>query len=257
MTDKNPGAIPVTEVPELEPFRPPTPPPQPTHPGSRISSVRLEAEIFHDTDSENPNERDEPMLRLVSFSDRHLAAEPIDDVLGCLYDHNGEYTPCGWPEWSHNPEHRTYDPELLDHKYEGRDDVAFTLSYYEHGPGSSVWMVGRSTVSDYGGFDTVQHAGALIVESPDEWAELDEDQQRKYAEVFVSEYTDWINGNVWGYVLTRVTEYEGECPTCDREYEPDREEVDACWGFIGRDGLEEEIKMAADGEKYKLVGAYE
>ena len=64
-----------------------------------------------------------------------------------------------------------------------------------------------------------------------EWgngAETDEELFKR-AQGIASEYSDWANGECFGYILK----------------DEDGDEVDACWGFIGRDAVEAEAKAAA------------
>lgn len=52
---------------------------------------------------------------------------------------------------------------------------------------------------------------------------------KKDAEVVISEFNKWLAGDCWGYVIER-----------------DGEELDSCWGFIGRDYAESQAKDALD-----------
>ena len=47
----------------------------------------------------------------------------------------------------------------------------------------------------------------------------------------IDEYSKWANGECYGYTITR-----------------DGEEIDACWGFIGHDAVEEAANEAADAQ---------
>jgi hypothetical protein len=42
-------------------------------------------------------------------------------------------------------------------------------------------------------------------------------QRFKNAQAIAEEYTDWANGNIWGYVI----------------YSDEDDHLDSCWGFIG------------------------
>lgn len=60
------------------------------------------------------------------------------------------------------------------------------------------------------------------------------------AEAFCKEYTDWANGNVWGFMVET----------------PDGEVADSCWGFIGSDSepyLIDEATAAATHINDKLL----
>lgn len=45
----------------------------------------------------------------------------------------------------------------------------------------------------------------------------------------VNTYNQWVNGEVYGYVITK-----------------DGEEVDSCWGYYGYDHCEDEAKYSVD-----------
>lgn len=60
-------------------------------------------------------------------------------------------------------------------------------------------------------------------------APTDDEQIAKGIKAEIDEYSDWANGNVYGYTV--------EC---------DGEEVDACWGFIGDEGEKYAIEQAKD-----------
>jgi hypothetical protein len=57
----------------------------------------------------------------------------------------------------------------------------------------------------------------------------------------VKTYDDYLNGNVFGFVLEN----------------PEGREIDSCWGFIGTDGLEELILAHIGSEYKKLVDSLE
>ena len=44
----------------------------------------------------------------------------------------------------------------------------------------------------------------------------------------VEEYSKWANGECYGYVVTHKIE------TCDKCHDTEWEDVDSCWGFVGR-----------------------
>ena len=114
--------------------------------------------------------------KVVSFSNRHTAYQHPDSI----------------------------DPE----------DTLATLSYYEHG--LCKWMVGSSTVSDYGHFDTVDVAGAIVwgddvSESDREWYNgLDPDEQRTILDLIAATYTEWANGDCYMFRIERLD----DCMEC-------------------------------------------
>jgi len=118
-------------------------------------------------------------------------------------------------------------------------DVLAVLSYYEHG--LCKWMVGPSTVPDYGSFDTANVAGVLVYNGDDEerptWDDFTDERRARIMDTIVQDYTEWCNGNVYAYQLE---EYP-KCPTCHQDVTEDGEYVEGCAGFIGRDALLEGI----------------
>lgn len=59
----------------------------------------------------------------------------------------------------------------------------------------------------------------------------------KVAEAELDTYTDWCNGEVFGYILRNA---EGE-------------EVDSCWGFIGDNDLSERVLDYVDTDDYNFL----
>lgn len=53
----------------------------------------------------------------------------------------------------------------------------------------------------------------------------------------VAEYSSWLNGDCYGYIIEDM----------------DGEEVDACWGFIGRENAEEQAACAATREEARII----
>jgi hypothetical protein len=87
-------------------------------------------------------------------------------------------------------------------------------------------MVGPSSVSDYGGFDTVNVAGVLVLNDVEDserawWEGQTEDSRVEAMRLTVECYTHWSNGECYWYDLTTV----------------DGEPVDSCGGYIGFDHL--------------------
>lgn len=64
-----------------------------------------------------------------------------------------------------------------------------------------------------------------------DWGEGSEsdDKMFEYAQNVASEYSDWANGQCFGYVIKNE----------------DGEELDSCWGFIGRDAVDAEARSSA------------
>lgn len=122
-------------------------------------------------------------------------------------------------------------------------DVLAVLSYYEHG--LCKWMVGPSTVSDYGGFDTANVAGVIVWNGENNerewWDGLGDERRKEILDGLAEEYTDWCNGNCFGYQLVELE----TCETCDHVSEG--EEVDSCWGYIGSEWFSDTVSDMVHG----------
>ena len=126
---------------------------------------------------------------------------------------------------SFNSHHASFvHPDAID---EG--DILATLSYYEHG--LCRWMVGESTVPDYGGFDTVECAGVIVWNGEDgerEWWNARTDDERATSlDAIASEFTAWCNGEVFGYRLVELDTC-GECNHTDTGTE-----LNSCMALLG------------------------
>lgn len=188
--------------------------------------------VMHDDMPENPMDED-TLFILHSFSNRHINYTDPNVLLACQYE---------FPE-GHEDE-GFYCDELphddTDHEYEGPE--GFFLSYFEHG--LCKWGL-QGTMSGMPDFrwDGVEYAGFLEVKPDNEWYERETDERkRELAQSMVDVYTDFCNGNTYGYRLEKVVKEE-----CDRGYVHDEsEELDSCWGFIGEDHLLSELRMTLD-----------
>lgn len=152
--------------------------------------------IVPDEDPENPMEYME--WKLISFNTRHS-------------------------NFGDPAEHFT--PEEFKKLQE--ENLAFMLSYYEHGPGTSTWQL-RDAPHIPGSdcpWDSVQEAGILFYTGKKKDAP-EEDQRFDVAKGVVSTYTDYLCGNVYCY---DIDDSEGEM-------------VDSCCGFYGTDAAEEALK---------------
>lgn len=197
-----------------------------------MTSYRIDIDQDHDTDDPN----DYGAYRVVSFSNRDYAYRNPDqytmkvceacDGRGFVdtYDQGCE-TCDDYGEVSVHP---------ADHP-----DVLATLSHYEHG--RRLWMVGPSTVPDYGGFDTVGFAGLIVWNdegtSPATdgdrawWDTLDDDRRREVLESVAEEYTAWCNGDTYYFHITET----GDCDQCHRPLDGDI--IGGYGGIIGTDYL--------------------
>lgn len=207
---------------------------------------RYEVEILFDELCDNPT--DYGLFQIVSFNNRHMNNGNPSSWLPCQYEYEDGFVCDGWPS-----EHPTSDvTDSEPHEMVPNPLFIATLSYYEHG--LCKWMVGPSTVPDYGGFDTVGVAGVIAWkddESKQEYHEyMSEHEKLSYeryrerlmevCEAVVEEYTAWANGYCFGYKVNERNPETGEYDI----------EVDSCWGFIG-DYVYEAAKECMDAQDPK------
>lgn len=173
-------------------------------PNSDVVIVRIE----HDQDATDPMEY-EGVTKLVSFSSRHRYFEkPID-----------------YQQFDNATNRRVWDDET---KRRFANKTAFILSYFEHG--SCCWSLqGTGPQCQW---DNVQTAGLLFI--PEDVAE---ESRVKYAKGILETYTDWCNGNCYGYT------FENDIG----------DQLDSCWGFYG-DDIYRAVAEALGDREYKLRG---
>jgi hypothetical protein len=154
--------------------------------------------IFHDPDAPNPLEDWSEMGTILSLSRRHAnhISTGVDDLL------------------DNNPD-------------------AMPLSYFEHG--RCLWCVaGELPPGADCRWDSVGIAGfwlpdAVTLASARHYGGWTRRQfMRKRARQACDAYSQWCNGDVYGYEIERIT----VCGCCGEEK---AESVDSCWGFYGLD----------------------
>jgi hypothetical protein len=157
-------------------------------------------------------------------------------------------TPNPLKDWSEmgailslNRRHGNFNPAGVEAATLGNPD-AVPLSYYEHG--LCLWSVaGELPAAARCQWDSVSFAGVWL---PD--AETLESAKpyggrtrqlfmRKRARQACEAYTQWCNGDVYGFNVERVT----TCPHCGKE---SAESLDSCWGFFGMDTCLSEAQAA-------------
>jgi hypothetical protein len=157
-------------------------------------------------------------------------------------------TPNPLKDWSEmgtilslNRRHASFDPAGVDAAIESNPD-AVPLSYYEHG--HCFWSVaGELPAAARCPWDSVSFAGVWL---PD--AETLKSAKpyggrtrqlflRKRAHQACEAYTQWCNGDIYGYKVERVT-------TCAHCGEVSTESIDSCWGFYGLDTCLSEAEAA-------------
>jgi hypothetical protein len=148
-------------------------------------------------------------------------------------------TPNPLEDWSEmgtilslNRRHANCYPGSVDDLLEEHPD-AVPLSYYEHG--LCLWTVaGELPAACRCQFDSVGIAGfwlpdAETLASASNYGGFTRRMfMRKRARQACEAYTQWCNGEVYGYEVERLT----ACPHCGQER---AEPVESCWGFYGLD----------------------
>lgn len=159
--------------------------------------------LCHDEDCQNPCEDQDGMGHIRSLSDRHINSISMEEAQSLLES----------------------DPDVVP------------LSYFEHG--NSIWGVAGS-MDHYPDmrWDGVKFAGVWVPDKccRDEIALVGKNKAKRrlraieLAEQCCKEYTSWCNGDCWG-VCVDVFDLVGK-----------RLSDDACWGYIGTEWAEEELK---------------
>lgn len=150
----------------------------------------------------------------------------------------------------------SFNPSAVHDAIENNPD-AVPLSYFEHG--QCVWSVaGELPSSCRCQFDSVDMAGVWIPDS----TVLDEAKNysgrtrslfmRKRARSACETYTQWSNGEVYGYAIEKITECDCDCPNCDGIH---REDIESCWGFYGYDDVLAEARATLPDETAELITA--
>jgi len=139
---------------------------------------------------------------------------------------------CTWERSStvskHNPFVEPEDAAAFAKKHKR---VLYDLWKYEHG--NVAYRAGET--GDRPGypftcqFDSGQVGYVLVKEEAKEWAGM---ELLEFANNHLEYFSDWCNGNVYGYIIR----------------DADGEELDSCWGFIGF----ENVKDSATGQANSL-----
>jgi hypothetical protein len=128
--------------------------------------------------------------------------------------------------------HANYHPGSVDELLDENPD-AVPLSYFEHG--RCLWCVaGELPAGANCPWDSVGIAGYWLpdeqtLESARNYREMARRQfMRERAREACDVYTQWCNGNVFGFEIERLT----TCDCCQTEA---AQTVNSCWGFYGLD----------------------
>lgn len=198
--------------------------------------------IHHDQDSAGMDPFDEnnqtQLFRLHSFKDHDFHFTHPNDMV-CA--------DCRWSWIQHpDPEDRPAFAVVEDVDEDEpcnnfRYPEGFWLSHYEHG--QRHWSIQGTVNYPDMQWDGVRTAGYLeVIVSDDErewWNDYPDEDKLKAAKSMMEEYTNWLNGEVYGYVFENVREEH-----CDKGFTHtyEGEDVsDSCWGFIGWEWLQDAV----------------
>jgi hypothetical protein len=141
-----------------------------------------------------------------------------------------------------NHRHVNFDPAGVEEAIAGNPD-AVKLSYFEHG--LCLWAVaGELPAGARCPWDSVDLAGVWLPDaetlaSAKNYGGLTRRHfMRKRAREACEVYSQWCNGEVYGYEVERIT----CCQACGAQT---AEPVDNCWGFFGLDHCRSEATAAA------------
>jgi hypothetical protein len=144
-----------------------------------------------------------------------------------------------------NRRHVNFDPDGIDAAIESNTD-AVPLSFYEHG--LCLWSVaGELPVAARCPWDSVCFAGvwlpdAQTLESAKPYGGRTRQRFiRKRARQACEVYTQWCNGDIYGYEIERTQ----TCKGCGAD-KP--EPLDSCWGFYGLDTCLSEAHAAVQAQ---------
>jgi len=156
------------------------------------------------------------------FLDECGAEDPLEysgDCLRFLTRQNGRYSSWG---------HEQHDMDTLNEKHDeatGRGALVLPVFAYYYVHSLTAFSLSRGYYPFDCPWDSGQ-CGMIVIEQDaiaKEW-EGDEDKARTYAAAVLNEYTNWCNGNIFGYSRRKVSK-------CDHGHEHE-EETDGCWGLI-------------------------
>ena len=162
---------------------------------------------------------------------------PDEDSPNPLEDDNGLGTIL-----SLNRRHRNYQPEAVFDAVERNAD-AVRLSYFEHG--RCLWSVaGEQPAAARCPWDLVPFAGMWLPDAETLGSAANYGGRtrqlflRKRARDACDAYSNWCNGEIYGYSIVRLD----VCATCHHDQ---NEQIESCWGFYGLSDCLEEAKSIA------------
>ena len=196
-----------------------------------IKGVKHELSFYNDNDSEDPRNWD-PLATMLCWNKHYNLGDKhsYGDIHDVLYDlcekYNLDTNICEYKSDENTPKQR--DRRIME---DLKDYVCIKFLYlYDHSgitislddfrdPWDSgivgiIYMDKQTTIDNFPGADEIS------------WYVIAEEHIRDE----VSEYDQWITGDVWGYTLEKVT----TCECCGQE---ERETIDSMGGFYGNDIL--------------------
>ena len=145
-----------------------------------------------------------------------------------------------------NRRHSNFDPESVDEALRNNPD-AVPLSYFEHG--QCLWTVaGELPAGARCPWDSVEFAGVWLPDvqtlrsARNYGGRTRRHFMRKRARQACEAYTQWCNGEVYGYEIERIA----ACETCGGEITGFR---DACWGFLGLESCLSEAQAVLNAQR--------
>ena len=148
-----------------------------------------------------------------------------------------------------NRRHANFDPDAIDDEIHGNPD-AVPLSYYEHG--QCLWaLAGELPPECRCRWDSVGFAGlwipdaATLASARPYGGRTRHHFMRKRARQACEAYTQWCNGEIYGYQLDRIL----GCNDCGSETV---ESLDSCWGYFKLETCRDAATQAALAERNRL-----
>ena len=159
--------------------------------------------------------------RVTLFND-DCPENPCDDFGWRVVSFNRNHVNFAHPEGYVN---RDGSPVHIGLRRKLEAGTAYILSYYEHG--SSAWMLAHSkewAATPDKQWDGCSVAGILLWEDKPNYIGKTPELRREAASAFIEVYTNWCNGNVYGFRVEKVV----ECDTCGSENTEDLDDVSHC-----------------------------
>ena len=176
------------------------------------TALKIIVRFWHDDCAEDPCTEDG--WKVKSFGRRHHNYTEPEDA-GFVYDYD---------EGIHVP------GEELAEKI--KNGLAYTLDYFEHG--QCAWSLSGEGYQCR--WDTARMAGILVWEQDEsDLGPVEPDQRREDARRFIERYTEWCNGEIYGYSIDVVR----PCHACGKDEEVESSDHDvedvACGGYYASD----------------------